>query len=167
MENNFEEFKKAVLGKSRSLSFSINPPLTKRWLENDSEVELSLRQKFKRNAEFFVNGKTNHCIWFSQLSEPFLKVSTLELVLGKIIKKDGSIIYMNDMNNTQFIEYVKNKRFKVIANAEGDCVKMAKEVGYMTPNQWQERIMMLLREQKHNEAAQLIEPANLYSLKEL
>ena len=73
---------------------------------------------------------------------------------------------MHDMTNTQFIEFVKNKQFKVIINEEGACVKMASGV-HMTYEQWQEQIRTLYREGKYNDAAQLTEPANQYSLKEL
>ncbi|MDE6480485.1 MAG: hypothetical protein K2L45_09460 [Muribaculaceae bacterium] len=161
-----EEFKRAIAGRSRSISFSCNPAQIKRWLEEDSIIELSLKQKTYRNAEFYINGKKNHCIWFSQLADPLLKVNYLELTLGKIIKKDGSVMCIRDITNTQFIEFVKNKQFKVIVNEEGACVKMASGVN-MTYGEWKERIKILYNEGKYNEAAQLLEPANLYSLQEL
>ena len=161
-----EEFKRAIAGRSRSISFSCNPAQIKRWLEEDSIIELSLKQKTYRNAEFYINGEKNHCIWFSQLADPLLIVNSLDLVLGKIIKKDGSVMFMHDMNNTQFIEFVKNKQFKVIVNEDGACVKMSSGVN-MNYGQWQERIKILYNEGIYNEAAQLLEPANLYSLEEL
>ena len=161
-----EEFKRTIAGRSRSISFSCNPAHIKRWIEADSIIALSLKHKTYRNSEFYINGKENHCIWFSQLAAPLLKVNSLELTLGKIIKKDGSVIYMHEMTNTQFIDFVKNKQFKVIVNEDGACVKMASGVN-MNYGQWQEKIKVLYNEGKYNEAAQLLEPANLYSLKEL
>lgn len=161
-----EEFKREIAGRSRSLSFSCNPSQIKRWLDNDSVIELSIKRITSRNAEFFINGNENHCVWFSQLADPLLKVNSLDLTLGKIIKRDGSVVYMHDMTNTQFIDFVRNKRFKVMVNDEGACVKMTSGVN-MTYRQWEERIQMLYSEGKYNEAAQLIEPANLYSLQEL
>lgn len=166
MDQVSEEFKREIAGRSRSLSFSCNPAQIKRWLDNDSVIELSLKRKTSRNAEFNINGNENHCVWFSQLADPLLKVNSLDLTLGKIIKKDGTVMRMHDMTNTQFIDFVRNKLFKVIVNEEGACVKMTSGVN-MTYGQWEERIQMLYSEGKYNEAAQLIEPANLYSLQEL
>lgn len=161
-----EEFKTAIAGRSHSISFSCNPSQIKRWLDNDCVIELSLKRITSRNAEFNINGNENHCVWFSQLAAPLLNVNFLELTLGKIIKKDGSIMYIHDMTNTQFIDFVKNKQFKTIVNEAGACVKMASGVN-MTYGDWEKRIKMLYHEGKYKEAAQLLEPANLYSLKEL
>lgn len=165
MESTSKEFIEVVSGRSHSLNSTVNQTQVSRWLENDSIVELKLKRQTYRNAEFYVNGNDNHCIWFSQLAQPLLKISSLELVLGRLIKKHGDSICMFDMSNVDFINYVANKRFRVIVNEEGSCAKM--KVGNMTYGELQEKIQRLYEEGKYYEAAQFLEPANLYSLEEL
>lgn len=77
-----------------------------RWLDHESHVQFSLKQRTSRNAEFFVNDTPFHTIWYSQLAEIFLNIHNLNLCTGRVVQKDGKEVYTVQMGVDSFIRFV-------------------------------------------------------------
>lgn len=92
-------------------------------MDNDEAIEFTVIKSTAKNIEFCVNGDSKHLIWFSQLNEVFFKMDSMYPCAGKIIKKDGSYLYIWKMSPTEFLEYVRGKKFRVSINPDGDIAK--------------------------------------------
>lgn len=123
MTQNLTRLKRYLLG---SKQLYIPEDEVKRWIDNNSHIRLSLKQKTAANAEFYVNENKNHIIWYSQLSEVFFNIDNQVLCCGDLIKKNGTKSLICDIEIDEFIEYVKDKTFRVSVNPEGDVAKFRK-----------------------------------------
>lgn len=142
---------------------------TQRWLDHNSQISLSLKQETSKNAEFIINGNPNHTIWYSQLTEVFLQVETLQLCSGETIKKNGERLYTRDMDVRMFINYIKGKTFQVSVNPDGEVAKFdGKTLPYgISYINAQELVANLAKMGEYEGAAKYLFPATEYNLTEI
>lgn len=139
-----------------------------RWLDHNSQIRLSLKQETARNAEFYVNDNPNHTIWYSQLTEVFIQVETLNLCSGIIIKKDGEELYTREMDVKTFINYVKGRTFRISVDPNGKVAKFdPNTLPYDKYVDAQEMIANLVQKGYLEEAAKYLKPAKEYRLIEI
>ncbi len=144
--------------------------LKQRWLDNDAIITLKVKQITARNIEFIVNGNSDHIVWYSQLSRVFLNIKTFDLVLGDIKFKNGEKKIIAEYEPEKFAKSIKDKRFRVIANADGLVV--AKFDEHNTPpcttyGEAAEFIRQLVENGEIDKAADYLQPATIYDLEEV
>ena len=140
-----------------------------RWLDHNCIIRLSLKQETSRNAEFYVNDNPNHTIWYSQLTEVFIRCETLSLCSGETIRKNGERFFTRDMDVKTFINYVKDRTFRVSVNPDGEVAKFdGKSFPYgMSYNDAQKLVANLVKNQDYEAAAKYLLPATKYNLIEI
>ncbi|MBR0533962.1 MAG: hypothetical protein IJK19_04650 [Bacteroidales bacterium] len=88
--------------------------LCARYMENDSVVSFHLvNRRNDFNAEFSINGKTNHKIWLSQLNHIYLDAGNLDYHSGKILYKNGNEQILAGMKVDDFIKATEGRKFVV------------------------------------------------------
>lgn len=166
MATKLSEFEKAVYGHRKIMQYQNSD--VKRWLDDDSIIELTLKQQTYKNAEFYVNENPNHTIWYSQLKEIFLRLDNLELVAGEIIKKDNSKCFIYEMSVPDFVEYVSGKKFKVEVNPDGKVAKFNDEKSSgMSLEELADTIKYLYTKGEYQVAAGYLIGSTEYNLREV
>ena len=88
MEKNvLDKLKETLVWKKK---INVNNGYQQRWLDESSIITFSVKQRTGSNIEFLVNGNPNHLIWYTQLSDIFLDLTSLELISGYI--RDSHLI---------------------------------------------------------------------------
>lgn len=167
MESSFSNLSTAI-GWTKKKVPDVNDTV-QRWLDHNSRISFSLAQETSRNAEFYVNNNSNHRIWYSQLAEVFLHIETLTLCVGGIYKKNGEGMGIYNIDVKTFINYVKDRSFKVDVNPDGEVAKFDRKtlpdgISYIKA---QELIASLVGKGDYKEAAKYLLPATQYNLIEL
>lgn len=86
-----------------------------RWLDDGQIAQFGNPQFRKANAEFEINGKSYHKIWFSQLSSNGVCEDLQTPLLDEIIFKGQPALHIRELYKSAktFWDAVKNKNFKV------------------------------------------------------
>lgn len=139
-----------------------------RWLDEGSNIKLTVKQYTSQNVEFMINDNPHHLIWYSQLSCIFLQISTLSLCSGIIKLKDGTVNYIRNYTSDEFATIAANRNFKVHVNPDGQVAKFDEQkIPYPTYGQCTEHIKKLVSNGKIEEAASYLIPSIEYSLEEV
>jgi hypothetical protein len=85
-----------------------------RWFDAGDIIEFTGVKYTFANAEFEINGRANHKIWFSQLNGVYLHYRTTECVAGVLTLKDGRELSLYNMRSEAFWSLVKGKKFRVL-----------------------------------------------------
>lgn len=106
-----------------------------RWMEDGDVVEFTAADfKGQYNAEFQINNRGNHKIWFSQLNGVFLNpYDSNDVITPQISFKDGTNQVIRNMLPSGFWNLVRGKKFRA-------------SVGYAYPvalNIWNEKVKEL------------------------
>lgn len=147
----------------------MNDGQTQRWLDHDTHVSFTLKQRTSMNAEFIVNGNPNHTIWYSQLAEIFILLKDITFLFADITRKDGTAKATCEMDVETFMTYVQGKTFRVSVNPNGEVAKFDKKaLPYgITYENARKLVSDLTKEGKYEEAAKYLLPATLYDLYEV
>ena len=141
---------------------------TRRWLGQGEIVEFSINKKTLNNIEFKINNNPLDLIWFSQLSEIFLNVERIELSSAPIIKKNGEYLFIYTMTPDEFVDYVKDKKFMVKINNDGDVARFNKEklIEYSIYDlrDAEKKIKDLVNEGRFDEAVSFLKDCREYTL---
>lgn len=169
-----KKFEVAVAFRQRIYS---SDTLERRWLNDGEIISFTLSKRNINNAEFCINDDNSILIWFSQLASVFLQINKMELVSGTIRLKNGTSKFIVDYNVNSFIEEVKNKKFKVTVNSDGNVARFVnapsitsyESLEYYVNDINRERdcILNLLQEGKIEKAADKLQPTNEYDLEEV
>lgn len=85
-----------------------------RWFDAGEIIEFTGVKHTFANAEFEINGKANHKIWFSQLNGVYLHSHTTECAAGVLTLKDGRELSLYNMRSDAFWSLVRGKKFRVL-----------------------------------------------------
>lgn len=170
MAGNLDEFKKAVCGRSSSLTG--NAHSEKRWLDDNSVITLTLKQRTFQNAEFIVNGDETHLIWYTQLTREFLQLNNQQLCSGEIIRKNGDRFRTHTLEVGSFIDFVKDKSFRVEVDPHGFVAEFNRRNPNATDlpaNNYEaaQMISQLISEGNISKAASYLKPGREYNLIEI
>lgn len=139
---------------------------TQRWLDDGEIITLTVKQQTYTNVEFYVNGNPMRCIWFSQLSNIFILINKIELTSGKIRFKNGDTNYISNYEPEKFIDFVKDKQFKVsisqVARFNKDKISKWKTYGEAF-----DFIKELIGKGKIDEATDYLNLTTMYNLEEV
>lgn len=152
----------------RGGTFSVGDGV-QRWLDDGEIVSLTVcgGTASGSNVEFAVNDNPYHHIWYSQLAKVFLQVEKLGQVSGAIRFKDEEPCFICRVDAQDFAKKVQGKKFKVSVNSDGMVMFPRKGVPYATYDDIIEAIKRLLKENRFDEAADLLEHGTEYDLTEV
>lgn len=91
-----------------------------RWLDIGAIVEFTaMEHSGQFNAQYEINGRQDHKIWFSQLSGVYLNPNDLSCVAeSDIFFKDGNEMTIRSLSPMSFWNKVKGKKFRVSVDCD-------------------------------------------------
>lgn len=165
MEKNvLDKLKETLVWKKK---INVNNGYQQRWLDESSIITFSVKQRTGSNIEFLVNGNPNHLIWYTQLSDIFLDLTSLELISGYIKLKNGNEIYICTYDPFQFENLVLGKKFKVKL-VSNEAVSFEGKIPCVNYSECLSFIKNLLEKGEVGKAAgYLSSPRSVYGLEEV
>lgn len=138
-----------------------------RWLENDTVIELTPKKRTSRNTCFKVNGEDYWEIWFTQFAEICFDVLG-HYYLGRLLMKDGSNELICNLEDYQFEEKTKGKKFMVKVMNDIPLLKLSKDVyqKHATVGECVKDIVQQIKDGNVAEAIKYCQPGKIYHLVE-